>query len=91
MFNRNKIPKYKELKKYEKGLMILSLIFTIAAIILVFLFRLKVIKYDIWYFSFSITCLLLSIIYFKYDRITAMVSFLMMFLLLGMGLKVFGL
>ena len=91
LFNRKKLPKFKELNKLEKGLMILSLIFTISAIALVFLYQLKVVKYDIWYFSFSIACLILSIVYFKYDRITAMVSFLMMFLLIGMGLREFGL
>ena len=91
MVSRNKLPKYKDLNKFEKGLMILSLIFTISAIVLVFLFRMNVIKYDIWSFAFSITCLILSIIYFKYDRITAMVSFLMMFLFISIGLKGLGL
>jgi len=91
LFNRQKLPKFKELNKLEKGLMILSLIFTIVSIVLVFLYQLKVVKYDVWPFTFSLACLILSIIYYKYDRVTAIVSFLMMFLLIGMGLKEIGL
>ena len=91
MVERKKLPKFRDLNKLEKGLMISSLIFTLISIVLVFLYKLNVIKYNIWYFTFAITCLILSIIYFKYDRITAILSLLMLFLMIGMGLKEFGL
>ncbi|MBP5684385.1 MAG: hypothetical protein J6X02_03915 [Bacilli bacterium] len=70
---------------------IISLLFTLISIILMLLYKMKLIEYDIWPFAFSITSLLLSILYFKYDRITSMVGFLLMFLFIGMGLKQIGL
>ena len=87
MFNRSNIPKFKNLNKIEKIIFIISLLFTIISIILMVLYKIKVIKVDIW----AITSLLLSILYFKYDRITSMVGFLLMFLFIGMGLKYLGL
>ena len=91
MFNRSNIPKFKNLNKIEKIIFIISLLFTIISIILMVLYKIKVIKVDIWPFAFAITSLLLSILYFKYDRITSMVGFLLMFLFIGMGLKYLGL
>ncbi len=91
MFNRSNIPKFKNLNKIEKIIFIISLLFTIISIILMVLYKIKVFKVDIWPFAFAITSLLLSILYFKYDRITSMVGFLLMFLFIGMGLKYLGL
>jgi len=91
MFNRSNIPKIKDLNKIEKIIFIISLLFTIISILLMFLYKMKVIKIDIWPFTFAFVSLLLSILYFKYDRITSMVGFLLMFLFIGMGLKYLGL
>ena len=91
MFNRSIIPKFKNLNKIEKIIFIISLLFTIISILLMFLYKMKVIKIDIWPFTFAFVSLLLSILYFKYDRITSMVGFLLMFLFIGMGLKYLGL
>ena len=91
MFSRGKIPKIKDMNKIEKLIMMISLLFTIVAIILMFLYRMDIVKYNLWPFSFSFSLLMLTILYFKYDRITAMVAFLLMFLFIGMGLKSLGL
>ena len=44
MFNRSNIPKFKNLNKIEKIIFIISLLFTIISIILMVLYKIKVIN-----------------------------------------------
>ncbi len=91
MMNRNKLPKFNLMSKCEKMMIISSLFFAFISIIVMLLFKLKVIKCNIYFFGFSITILLVAILYYKYDRITSMVGFLLALLFIGMGLKELGL